>query len=122
MLSTILKWVISIQTSYISLCKLLCDLHKRNITHSPYCSCGHIEDAYHSFFACNNYSRARKDLFNRLFSFDLDLVNIDTKLLLSGDYALTEQTNINILQLFINSLMKLVDLPIIKLLHILSFV
>jgi hypothetical protein len=54
-----------------------CDLHKRNITNSPYCLCEHIEDAYHFFFACKNYSRARNNLFNRLFS--LDLVNTDTK-------------------------------------------
>jgi hypothetical protein len=51
---------------------------------------------------------------SRLFS--LDLVNIDTKLLLSDDNALPVQTNINniyitFLQLFINSSMKLVDLP-----------
>jgi hypothetical protein len=31
-------------------CILLCDLDKRNITNSPYCACGHIEDAYHFFF------------------------------------------------------------------------
>jgi hypothetical protein len=43
-------------------CILLCDLHKRNITNFPYSSCGHIEDTYHFFFACKNYSRA----FNRL--------------------------------------------------------
>ena len=75
-------------------CILLCDLHKRNITNSPYCACGHIEDAYHFFFSCKNYSRARNNLFDRLFS--LDLVNIDTNLLLSGNNALPIQTNINI--------------------------
>ena len=75
-------------------CILLGDLYKRNITNSPYCSCGQTEDAYHFFFACKNYSRARNNLFNRLFS--LDLVNIDTKLLLSGDNALPVQMNMNI--------------------------
>jgi hypothetical protein len=65
---------------------LLCDLHKRNITNSPYCSCAHIEDTYHFFFVCKNYSRSR----NRLFS--LDLVNIDTNLLLYGDNDLHIQT------------------------------
>jgi hypothetical protein len=72
-------------------CILLCDLHKCNITNSPYCACGHNVDAYLFFFACKNYSRARNNLFNKLFS--LDLVNINTNLLLS---VLPIQTNINI--------------------------
>jgi hypothetical protein len=87
------KYTNIIHTKLRHNCILLCDLHKRNITNSPYCSCGHIEDTYHFFFACKKYSRARNNMFNRLFS--LDLVNIDT-LLLSGDNALPIQTNINI--------------------------
>ncbi|XP_055995247.1 uncharacterized protein LOC125672352 isoform X1 [Ostrea edulis] len=76
-------------------CILNYDLYKLNITNSPFCTCGHTnEDIYHFFFACKNYSRARNDLFNRLFM--LDLVNIDTKLLLCGDVNLPLQTNITI--------------------------
>ena len=46
------------------------------------------------FFACKNYSKAKNNLFNELFM--IDLVNIDTNLLLSGDVYMPLQTNINI--------------------------
>ena len=49
-------------------CILHYDLYKRNtcITNSPFCSCGQNEDFYHFFFACNFFSKARNNLFNRL--------------------------------------------------------
>ena len=71
------------------------DHYKRNISDTPFCSCGHNEDVYHFFFVCKNYFNARNKMFNQLSS--LDLVSIDTNLLLCGDVHLTLQTNINIL-------------------------
>lgn len=44
-----------------------------------------------SFFSCKNYSRARHNLFDQLFM--LDLVNIDTSLLLYGNDNLSLHTN-----------------------------
>ena len=70
------------------------DLYKRNISDTPFCSCGHNEDVYHFFFVCKNYYNARNNMFNQLFM--LDLVNIDTNLLFCGDVHLPLQTNINI--------------------------
>ena len=49
---------------------------------------------YHFFFVCKKYSKARNNMFNQLFM--LDLVNIDTNLLLCGDVHMPLQTNINI--------------------------
>ena len=81
------------------------DLYKRYITNTPFCSCRQNEDVYHFFFACKNYSKARNNLFNQLFM--LDLVNIDTNLLICGVVHLPLQTNIN----FINLQRNLLDSP-----------
>ena len=35
-------------------------LYKKNIVHSPLCSCGGFERAYHFFFQCPNFSEARR--------------------------------------------------------------
>ena len=76
-------------------CILHCDHYKSIITNTPFCSCGQNEDEYHFFFfACKKYSKARNNMFNQLFM--LDLVNINTNLLLCGDVHLPLQTNLNI--------------------------
>lgn len=61
------------------------------VINNPLCLCGKTEDVYHFFFSCKNYSRARHNLFDQLFM--LDLVNIDTSLLLYGNDNLSLHTN-----------------------------
>ena len=75
-------------------CLLNDDLYKRNIVNTPLCSYGKTEDSYHFFFACKNYTNARNILFTQLFR--IDLINIDTNLLLWGNTNLSLQTNTSI--------------------------
>lgn len=49
------------------------------------------KDVYQFFFSCYNYSRARNNMFDQLFM--LDLVNIDTNLLLYGNNNLPLHIN-----------------------------
>ena len=88
------RFINIIHTKLRHKCILHYDLYKRNITNTPFCSCGQNEDVYHFFFACKKYSKARNNMFNQLFM--LDLANIDTNLLLCGDVNLPLQININI--------------------------
>lgn len=76
-------------------CILNSDLFRCNLIDSPNCSCGFVEDAYHLFFVCKKYAKARNSLMNKLFA--LNHVNIiDTYLLLWGDDSLTITQNIEI--------------------------
>lgn len=64
------------------------------VINNPLCLCGKTEDVYHFFFSCKNYSRARHNLFDKLFM--LDLVNIDTSLLLYGNDNLPLLSNLSL--------------------------
>jgi hypothetical protein len=75
-------------------CLLNDNLYKRNIVNTPLCSSGKTKDSYQFFFACKNYTNARNTLFTRLFK--IDLIDIDTNLLLWGNTNLSLQTNASI--------------------------
>ena len=46
------------------------DLYRVNLTASPYCECGHMnEDAYHFLFECTMYVNHRVILFNTVTKF-----------------------------------------------------
>ncbi|MCG8049353.1 MAG: reverse transcriptase domain-containing protein [Candidatus Thiodiazotropha endolucinida] len=70
------------------------DLFIKNITDSPMCQCGSIEDAQHYFFHCRNYQRQRTELLNGISEYCTPTLN----LLLYGDNTFTIETNIFIIQ------------------------
>ena len=68
------------------------ELFSKGIVDSALCCCGLIENAYHFFFACPNYSHIRTELFNNVSQFcSLSLNN-----LLLGDRSQSNETNMHI--------------------------
>ena len=65
------------------------DLFVKNITESPLCRCGSIENAQHFFFHCKYFEVQRRELLNAIFPY----VNPSLKLLLTGDSTLSPQIN-----------------------------
>ena len=43
-------------------CSLNLHLFSKNLTDSPLCAYGSIEDSYHNLFICNRFSNLRRDL------------------------------------------------------------
>ena len=39
-------------------------LFSKNLTDSPLCACGSVEDTYHYLLVCNRFSNLRRDLLN----------------------------------------------------------
>ena len=78
------------------------DLFTKNITDSPLCSCGSIENSQHYFFHCRNYQAIRHELLN-----SISLIqNPSLHLLLYGDPALPEESNRSIFDLVHNYILK----------------
>ena len=73
-------------------CILNHDLHKLNIIVSDKCSCGAVEDAFHFFFNCKNYTNARNKFLLQLLQQDHFRV-INTHLLLWSDESLSNDIN-----------------------------
>ena len=65
------------------------DLFVKNITESPLCRCGSIENAQHFFFHCKYFEVQRRELLNAISPY----VNPSLKLLLTGDSTLSPQIN-----------------------------
>ena len=70
------------------------DLFIKNISDSPMCVCGSIENVQHFFFHCNLFHRQRVLLLNAVSNLCTPTVNV----LLQGDQSLTNETNANIFQ------------------------
>ena len=70
------------------------DLFIKNISDSPMCVCGSIENVQHFFFHCNLFHRQRVLLLNAVSNLCSPTVNV----LLHGDQSLTNETNANIFQ------------------------
>ena len=70
------------------------DLFIKNISDSPMCVCGSIENVQHFFFHCNLFHRQRVLLLNAVSNLCTPSVNV----LLQGDQSLTNETNANIFQ------------------------
>ena len=78
------------------------DLFTKNITGSPLCSCGSIENSQHYFFHCRNYQAIRHELLN-----SISLIqNPSLHLLLYGDPALPEESNRSIFDHVQNYILK----------------
>ena len=65
------------------------DLFLKNITDSPLCRCGGIENTYHFFFQCPQYRNSRTELFETVSQYK----EISLDLLLFGDISLSYDTN-----------------------------
>ena len=72
------------------------DLYLKNITDSPLCRCGSIENTYHLFFQYSYYTPQRALLFDTLSGYMY--CEITLRLLLFGDISLSHDTNKNIFQ------------------------
>ena len=66
------------------------DLYLKNITDSPFCTCGVVENTFHFFFVSERFSIIRRELMN-----DLPFIpNISLAKLLYRDYSLNQASNI----------------------------
>ncbi|MCG7870185.1 MAG: hypothetical protein JAY74_27935 [Candidatus Thiodiazotropha taylori] len=65
------------------------DLFLKNVTDSPLCRCGSIENAQHFFFHCRYYEVQRRELMTTVSLY----VNPSLKLLLTGDLTLAPEIN-----------------------------
>ena len=70
------------------------DLFHKNITESPLCRCGSIEDTQHYFFHCRFYQGPRNTLLNACTTYQ----NPSLSLLLFGSSTLSLEANIAILE------------------------
>ena len=68
------------------------DLFLKNMTESPACTCGIVENAYHFFYMCNRYDIQRRELFHSL----SDIPNLNLRKLMYGDEALPYPLNVRI--------------------------
>ena len=71
------------------------DLFMRNITDSPLCRCGSIEDSQHFFFHCPYYQAPRYDLLNAVSQYQTPTLSI----LLYGDTTLSNEINRSIFEI-----------------------
>lgn len=65
------------------------DLFLKNITDSPLCRCGNIENAHHFFLVCSFYRDARADLMYTISR----VTNVTLEILLFGDSTLSLDSN-----------------------------
>ena len=65
------------------------DLYSKNMTDSPLCTCGLVENTTHYFLQCNRYIAPRAVLFQRILPFS----DVSLPVLLNGDQALTDAQN-----------------------------
>ena len=68
------------------------DLYSKNITDSPSCNCGAVENAYHFFLTCPQYYDQRINMLDSL----AFLPEITLKILLFGDQSLCLENNLSI--------------------------
>ena len=71
------------------------DLFQKNITDSPLCLCGNLEDAYHFLFVCPLYARQRIILHDSIAQFQF---NLTLDLLLFSDLSLSYDANTQIFE------------------------
>ena len=70
------------------------DLFTRNISDSPMCACGSVEDTQHYFFHCSNFIQQRIELINEISRHCRPSLN----LILYGDSTFSFETNVLIFQ------------------------
>ena len=79
------------------------DLFMRNITDSPLCRCGSIEDSQHFFFHCPYFQAPRYDLLNAVSQYQTPTLSS----LLYGDTTLSNEINRVFLKLYRSSFYRL---------------
>ena len=70
------------------------DLYYKNITESPFCRCGQVENSHHYLRCCPFYTAQRNELFNAVSEYQ----TISLNLLLYGDASLPYTTNVLIFE------------------------
>ena len=70
------------------------DIFIKNISDSPMCTCGSVEDTQHYFFHSINFRQQRTELFNEISQYCIPTLN----LILYGDLTLSLETNVRIFQ------------------------
>ena len=70
------------------------DLFKKNISDTPLCRCGSIENTHHFFFKCPFYNIVRNDLLHKVST----LLEVPLKLLLYGNPNLSNDLNTRIFE------------------------
>ena len=65
------------------------DLFVKNISDSPLCLCGSIENAQHFFFHCTKYQAQRNELINAISPYQYPSLN----LFLYGDLSMPQDVN-----------------------------
>ena len=70
------------------------DLFIKNISDSPMCTCGSVEDTQHYFFHCINFRQQRTELINEISQYCIPSLNV----ILYGDLTLSLETNLQIFQ------------------------
>lgn len=70
------------------------DLFLKNISDSPLCRCGSVENTQHFFFHCRRYQFQRLELLNSISQYHIPSL----QLLLYGDSSLSYETNKNIFE------------------------
>ena len=70
------------------------DLFKKNISDTPLCRCGSIENTHHFFFKCPFYNIVRNDLLHKVST----LHEVSLKLLLYGNQNLSNDLNTRIFE------------------------
>ena len=70
------------------------DLFIKNVSDSPMCTCGSIEDTQHFFFHCTNFTQQRVELITEVSTY----INPSLNILLYGDQTLSFEQNATIFQ------------------------
>ena len=68
------------------------DLNSKNITDSPLCRCGSVENTHRCFFQCSYYNEQRATLLNTVAHYQ----TVTLKLLFFGNGTLPRETNISV--------------------------
>ena len=78
-------------------------LFSKNLTDSPLCACGSIEDIYHYLLVYNRFSSLRRDLLNTVSMICRPTIDV----FLFGNDELSTEQNKNIFQAFQNFVLKI---------------
>ena len=77
-------------------------LFSKNLTNSPLCACGSVEDTYHYLLVCNCFSNLRRDLLNTVSMICRPTIDV----FLFGNDELSTEQNKNIFLAVQNFVLK----------------
>ena len=70
------------------------DLYTKNMSDTPLCACGLVENTYHYFFECARYSNIREQLIQSVNLYS----TVSLPVLLYGDPSVPDTSNVNIVK------------------------